>query len=181
MPPPVITIADLAEHEGREVSLRGWVYNWRKKGKLRFIILRDGFGYLQCVVFRPEVEDTVWQSAVELTQESSVELTGTLVADERAPGGYELKLSRLQPIQIAPEYPIGKKDHGPDFLLNNRHLWLRSRRQPSGGPRGWTPETGSSSIPIRWTTTRRRSPTAFRSTGVGSASAGTRPGTPSWR
>jgi asparaginyl-tRNA synthetase len=129
MSPPVITIADLADHEGQEVSLRGWVYNWRKKGKLRFIILRDGFGYLQCVVFRPEVDESVWQSAVELTQESSVELTGTLVADQRAPGGYELKLSRLRPIQIAPEYPIGKKDHGPDFLLNHRHLWLRSKRQ----------------------------------------------------
>jgi asparaginyl-tRNA synthetase len=126
---PVITIAELAEHEGQEVTLRGWVYNWRKKGKLRFIILRDGFGYLQCVVFRPEVDEAVWQTAVELTQESSVEITGRLVADERAPGGYELKVSGVEAIQIAPEYPIGKKDHGPDFLLNHRHLWLRSRRQ----------------------------------------------------
>jgi len=125
----VITIADLANHEGETVTLRGWVYNWRKKGKLRFIILRDGFGYLQCVVFRPEVDETVWEKAVELTQESSVALTGTLVADDRAPGGYELKVSTIEAIQVAPEYPIGKKDHGPDFLLNHRHLWLRSRRQ----------------------------------------------------
>jgi len=125
----IITIADLADHEGETVSLRGWVYNWRKKGKLRFIILRDGFGYLQCIVFRPEVEEEVWETAVELTQESSVEVTGRLVADERAPGGYELKVSDLRTLQVAPEYPIGKKDHGPDFLLNHRHLWLRSRRQ----------------------------------------------------
>ncbi len=126
---PVITIADLPQHEDREVTLRGWVYNWRKKGKLRFIILRDGFGYLQCVVFRPEVEESVWEAAVALTQESSVEITGRVVADERAPGGFELKVSGLSPVQIAPEYPLGKKEHGVDFLLNHRHLWLRSRRQ----------------------------------------------------
>ena len=129
MSTPVITIADLADHVGQEVRVQGWVYNWRKKGKLRFIILRDGFGYLQCIVFRPEVEDEVWETAVTLTQESSLEVTGTVVADERAPGGFELKVSALKALQIAPEFPIGKKDHGPDFLLNNRHLWLRSKRQ----------------------------------------------------
>ncbi len=125
----VITIAELTAHAGEEITIRGWVYNWRKKGKLRFIILRDGFGYLQCIVFRPEVEDEVWETAVTLTQESSLEVTGTVVADERAPGGFELKVSALKALQIAPEFPIGKKDHGPDFLLNNRHLWLRSKRQ----------------------------------------------------
>ncbi len=126
---PVITIADLPDHEGREVTIRGWVYNWRKKGKIRFVILRDGFGYLQCVVFRPEVEEAVWEAAVALTQESSVEITGTVVADERAPGGFELKVSGIVPVQVAPEYPLGKKEHGVDFLLNHRHLWLRSKRQ----------------------------------------------------
>ncbi len=125
----VITIAELADHVGEDVTVCGWVYNWRKKGKLRFIILRDGFGYLQCIVFRPEVDEAVWETAVELTQESSLEVTGRLVADDRAPGGFELKVSALKIVQIAPEYPIGKKDHGPDFLLNHRHLWLRSRRQ----------------------------------------------------
>jgi asparaginyl-tRNA synthetase len=129
MAAPHITIAELGEHVGETVTLRGWVYNWRKKGKLRFIILRDGYGYLQCVVFRPEVEDEVWETAVALTQESSVEVTGSVAADDRAPGGYELKVSGLCAVQISPEYPIGKKDHGVDFLLNNRHLWLRSRRQ----------------------------------------------------
>jgi asparaginyl-tRNA synthetase len=129
MSTPVITIADLASHVDTDVTVQGWVYNWRKKGKLRFIILRDGFGYLQCIVFRPEVDESVWETAVELTQESSVRVTGRLVADDRAPGGYELKVSALEPVHIAPEFPIGKKDHGPDFLLNHRHLWLRSKRQ----------------------------------------------------
>jgi asparaginyl-tRNA synthetase len=126
---PVITIAQLEQHADQDVTLRGWVYNWRKKGKLRFIILRDGFGYLQCVVFRPEVSEETWEAAVALTQESSVEISGRLVADDRAPGGYELKADRVTPIQVAPEFPIGKKDHGVDFLLNHRHLWLRSKRQ----------------------------------------------------
>jgi asparaginyl-tRNA synthetase len=126
---PVITIADLARHVDSEVTLRGWVYNWRKKGKLRFIILRDGFGYLQCVVFQPEVADQVWEAAVALTQESSLEVSGVVRAEERAPGGFELKVTAIEAIQIAPEFPIGKKDHGPDFLLNHRHLWLRSKKQ----------------------------------------------------
>lgn len=125
---PVVTIADLAEHEGQEVTLKGWVYNWRKKGKIRFIILRDGFGYLQCVVFRPEVDERVWEAAVALTQESSLEITGVVKEESRAPGGYELKVTDIRPVQIAPEYPLGKKEHGVDFLLNHRHLWLRSKR-----------------------------------------------------
>jgi asparaginyl-tRNA synthetase len=129
MAPAIITISELGDHVGDEVTVKGWVYNWRKKGKLRFIILRDGFGYLQCVVFRPEVDETAWETAVELTQESSCEITGVVAVDERAPGGYELKVSAIRPVQISPEYPIGKKDHGVDFLLNHRHLWLRSRRQ----------------------------------------------------
>jgi asparaginyl-tRNA synthetase len=129
MPRPVITIADLAEHADQEVTIRGWVYNWRKKGKLRFVILRDGFGYLQCVVFQPEVEEAVWNRAVELTQESSITITGRIAVDERAPGGFELKVSDIEIVHVSPEFPIGKKDHGPDFLLNHRHLWLRSKRQ----------------------------------------------------
>ncbi|MCG6964588.1 MAG: asparagine--tRNA ligase [Acidobacteria bacterium] len=126
---PVITIGELSEHVGNEVTVRGWVFNWRKKGKLRFIILRDGFGYLQCVVFRPEVDEPTWDAAVELTQESSLEVRGVVARDDRAPGGYELKVTGLTAIQVAPEYPIGKKDHGVDFLLSHRHLWLRSKRQ----------------------------------------------------
>ena len=126
---PVITLAELSQYAEQEVTINGWVYNWRKKGKLRFIILRDGFGYLQCVVFQPEVDEAVWEKAVALTQESSVAITGKVAVDERAPGGFELKVSAIDVVQLAPEYPIGKKDHGPDFLLNHRHLWLRSKRQ----------------------------------------------------
>ncbi len=129
MSTPVITIADLGSHVDQIVTIQGWVYNWRKKGKLRFIILRDGFGYLQCVVFQPEVDEAVWETAVELTQESSVRITGRLVADDRAPGGFELKVTALEPVQISPEFPIGKKEHGIDFLFDHRHLWLRSKRQ----------------------------------------------------
>ncbi len=128
MSAPVVTIADLHEYVGQEVTLKGWVYNWRKKGKIRFIILRDGFGYLQCVVFRPEVEGRVWEAAVALTQESSLEISGVVAEESRAPGGHELKVTDIRPVQLAPEYPQGKKDHGVDFLLNHRHLWLRSRR-----------------------------------------------------
>lgn len=125
---PVITIDQLADFSGQEVTLRGWVYNWRKKGKIRFIILRDGFGYLQCVVFRPEVDERVWEQAVALTQESSVEVSGLVSADDRAPGGFELKVGDVRALDVAPEYPLGKKDHGIDFLLNHRHLWFRSQR-----------------------------------------------------
>ena len=125
----VITISQLSDHVEEQVTLRGWVYNWRKKGKLRFIILRDGFGYLQCVVFRPNVDDEVWEAATRLTQESSIEISGNLIADERAPGGFELQVNQIKILQITEDYPIGKKDHGVDFLLNHRHLWLRSKRQ----------------------------------------------------
>ncbi len=129
MKDPVITISQLSDHVEEQVTLRGWVYNWRKKGKLRFIILRDGFGYLQCVVFRPNVDDEVWEAATQLTQESSIEISGKLIADERAPGGFELQVNQIKILQITEDYPIGKKDHGVDFLLNHRHLWLRSKRQ----------------------------------------------------
>jgi len=129
MAPPIITTAELSAHVGEEITLRGWVYNWRKKGKIRFIILRDGFGYLQCVVFQPEVALAVWEAAVALTQESSLEISGRLRADERAPGGFELQVTGIVTVQVCSEWPLGKKDHGPDFLLSHRHLWLRSKRQ----------------------------------------------------
>lgn len=129
MKDPVISISQLSDYIDKHVSIRGWVYNWRKKGKLRFIILRDGFGYLQCVVFRPNVSEDVWEAATQLTQESSLEISGTLTSDERAPGGYELQVDGIRIFQITDDYPIGKKEHGVDFLLNHRHLWLRSKRQ----------------------------------------------------
>ncbi len=125
---PVVRIADLGDHVGEQVTLQGWVYNWRKKGKIRFVILRDGTGYLQCVVFKPNVEEPVWDAAVALTQESSLHVTGTVKEDSRAPGGFELNVTDLEVVSLSPEYPIGKKDHGVDFLLGQRHLWMRSQR-----------------------------------------------------
>jgi asparaginyl-tRNA synthetase len=114
---------------GQEVRVRGWLYNARSSGKLRFLVVRDGSGYLQAVVVKPTVGERVWTDAERLTQESSLWLTGTVKQDARSPGGVELGVADLGIVQLSPEYPIGPKEHGPDFLLNNRHLWLRSKRQ----------------------------------------------------
>ena len=114
---------------GQEVRVHGWLYNARSSGKLRFLVVRDGSGYLQAVVVRPTVGEPVWADAERLTQESSLWLTGRVKQDARSPGGVELEVAELGIVQLSPEYPIGPKEHGPDFLLNNRHLWLRSKRQ----------------------------------------------------
>ena len=114
---------------GEQVRVSGWLYNARSSGKLRFLVVRDGSGYLQSVVFRPGVEERVWEDAGRVTQESSLHVAGTVKAEPRAPGGVELQLSELEIVQLCPDYPITPKDHGPDFLLNHRHLWLRSKRQ----------------------------------------------------
>jgi len=124
-----VTIEDLAKHEGEEVTLKGWVYNIRGKGKLQFIILRDGSGLCQCVVFKANVSEEVFEETKSLTQESSLTVKGKVVASEKAPGGYELDVNDLQIIQIAVDYPITPKEHGDSFLRENRHLWLRSSRQ----------------------------------------------------
>ncbi|MDD5563768.1 MAG: asparagine--tRNA ligase [Thermoanaerobaculaceae bacterium] len=114
---------------GEQVRVSGWLYNARSSGKLRFLVVRDGSGYLQSVVFRPGVEETVWEEAGRVTQESSLKVVGTVKAEARAPGGVELQVSELTIVQLCPDYPITPKEHGPDFLLNHRHLWLRSKRQ----------------------------------------------------
>jgi asparaginyl-tRNA synthetase len=123
------TIRRIGEFEGREVRVRGWLYNKREKGKLAFLVLRDGTGYLQAVAFQPEVPPEVFAACQRLTQESSLEATGAIRKDARAPGGYEMSLRSLTVLQIAHEYPITPKEHGPDFLLDHRHLWLRSSKQ----------------------------------------------------
>jgi len=126
------TIAHAAAFEGKEVTLRGWLYNLRESGKIRFPIFRDGSGVMQAVVSKGEVSDALWQRVGELTQESSVIARGTLRREPRAPGGYELVLRDLEVVQRVPEsdpYPISLKEHGVDFLLNHRHLWIRSPRQ----------------------------------------------------
>jgi asparaginyl-tRNA synthetase len=123
------SIRGIGAHEGREVRIRGWLYNKREKGKLVFLILRDGTGYLQAVAYKPEVPPDVFESCQRASQESSLTVTGTIRPDARAVGGYEMNLTGLEIHQIVPDYPIRPKEHGPDFLLDHRHLWLRSSRQ----------------------------------------------------
>ncbi|MBI4466800.1 MAG: asparagine--tRNA ligase [Acidobacteria bacterium] len=125
-------IARAGDFEGREITLRGWLYNLRESGKIRFPIFRDGSGLMQAVVSKAEVSEAVWQRVGELTQESSVLARGTIHREPRAPGGFELVLRDLEVLQRVPEddpYPIAPKEHGVDFLLSHRHLWIRSARQ----------------------------------------------------
>jgi asparaginyl-tRNA synthetase len=129
---PVVTIRNLKEYVGQEISLQGWLYNKTGKGKLHFLQVRDGTGICQAVVFRGNVREEEFEAAKGLTQESCLILTGLVKADERAPGvpgGYELDVRSLQIVQIAAPYPIAPKEHGVEFLMQNRHLWLRSSRQ----------------------------------------------------
>ena len=128
----IIRIEDVARYDGQEVTLRGWVYDRTDKGKLRFIQLRDGTGVIQCVAFKRDMDEEQFAEAGKLTQESSVVITGTVRSDERAPGipgGFELGVQSLEVIHIAEDYPITPKEHGTEFLMDNRHLWLRSSRQ----------------------------------------------------
>ena len=128
----VIQIENIGQYEGQEVTIRGWLYLKTGKGKLQFLRVRDGTGIAQCVVFRGEVSDEDFEAARELSQESSLIITGTVRRDDRAPGvpgGYEIGVSHLEVIQIAEPYPITPKEHGVEFLMDHRHLWLRSSRQ----------------------------------------------------
>ncbi|MGH9339809.1 MAG: asparagine--tRNA ligase [Acidobacteriota bacterium] len=122
-------IADIGKHVDREVTLKGWLYHKTDKGKLRFLLVRDGTGTIQAVVFQKNVAPEVFEAADGLTQESSLAVTGKVKKDDRAPGGYELDVTDLQVIQLAHDYPITPKEHGTAFLMENRHLWLRSSRQ----------------------------------------------------
>ncbi len=125
-------IQDLPRLVGETVTLQGWLYNRTSKGKLVFLQVRDGTGICQCVVFRPNVGDELFAIADKLTLESSLIITGTVRADARAPGvpgGYELDVQTLQVVHRAEEYPIGPKEHGVEFLMDHRHLWIRSSRQ----------------------------------------------------
>lgn len=122
-------ISDISGHEGAEVTIKGWVYNKTDKGKLRFLMLRDGTGIIQAVVFKNNVTEESFASADSATQESSIIVTGTVRKDDRAPGGYELDVRECSIVQLAVDYPITPKEHGTSFLMENRHLWLRSSRQ----------------------------------------------------
>lgn len=122
-------IRDAKDYTGQEVTIRGWVYNKRGHGKVKFLILRDGTGLMQAVIVQGECDDDSFARFDDLTQESSVIVTGTIREEARSVGGYELGLKSLEIVQIAEEYPIQPKEHGAEFLLDNRHLWLRSRLQ----------------------------------------------------
>ncbi|MBA2502733.1 MAG: asparagine--tRNA ligase [Pyrinomonadaceae bacterium] len=124
-----IYINQLSEHEGEEVTLKGWLYNLRSSGKLLFPQLRDGTGVVQGVVVKKEVSPEIWESLKSLGQESSLIVRGRVRADERAPGGFELDLTHAEVLQATEGYPITPKEHGTEFLMDHRHLWLRSRRQ----------------------------------------------------
>ncbi len=128
---PHIYIQDIAEHVEKEVTLKGWLYNKTDKGKLRFLLIRDGTGVIQTVVFQKNVSPEVFQATDTLAQESSLVVTGTIRKDERALGGFEMDVHKLEVIQVADSYPISPKEHGTSFLMDNRHLWLRSARQHS--------------------------------------------------
>ena len=131
---PITTIADVGNHDGQSVTIRGWLYNKRESGKLIFPIFRDGTGVIQGVVPKNQVTPEVFDTLKNLTDESSVIVTGKVRADKRAPGGFELDVNDVKVIQRVPEdepFPIARKEHGPDFLMEHRHLWIRTPRQTS--------------------------------------------------
>jgi len=123
------TIREIGSHVGDSVTIGCWLTRRRSSGKILFLQLRDGTGFVQAVAVKDEVSDEVWETAQELTQESSLYLTGKVREDSRSPGGYELSVEGIEAIQIAQGYPITPKEHGVDFLMDHRHLWIRSARQ----------------------------------------------------
>src|ERR687895_1308066 len=122
-------IEDIAKHEGQSVTIRGWLHNRRSSGKIHFLTVRDGSGFIQCVMSKKAVGDETFTKADHLAQESAVIVEGTVRADSRAPGGYELDVTNLQIVADSQNYPITPKEHGVDYLLDRRHLWIRSARQ----------------------------------------------------
>jgi asparaginyl-tRNA synthetase len=132
MPSPIATISQIGKHDGENVTIRGWLYNLRESGKLLFPIFRDGTGVIQGVVAKNAVAPEVFESLKGLTQESSVIVEGKVRSDKRAPGGYELDVTSVNVLQRVSEndpYPISLKEHGVDFLMDHRHLWVRTPRQ----------------------------------------------------
>ncbi len=128
----MVEIRQLGEHLGEQVTVRGWVEATRGHGKVSFTVLRDGTGVLQGVLLKETVDNATWDVQQSLTQESVVALTGEVKEDARAPGGYELGVTEVELLSSAEEYPIQPKEHGVDFLLDHRHLWLRSSMQRAG-------------------------------------------------
>lgn len=122
-------LSEVGEHVGQEIEIRGWLYNKRSSGRIQFLIIRDGTDLIQGVLVRDEVSAEVFEAAKTLTQESSIIVRGIVRTDERSVSGYELSITDLEIVQIADEYPITPKEHGVDYLMDRRHLWLRSQKQ----------------------------------------------------
>ena len=126
---PDVPVRHLRDHDGERVSVRGWVGAARSSGKIAFLQVRDGSGIVQCVVSRRDVPEKTWEEATRATQESTVHVVGTARRDDRAPGGVELHVAELELLHLTQDYPITPKEHGTAFLMEHRHLWLRSNRQ----------------------------------------------------
>ena len=126
---PWVRIREAVDHVGATVEIRGWVTHRRSSGKVQFVMVRDGSGQIQCVAGKKDLSEAQWEASESLTQESAVIVRGTVKADTRQVGGVELGLSSLEVVSLAPDYPITPKEHGVDFLMDHRHLWLRSPRQ----------------------------------------------------
>jgi asparaginyl-tRNA synthetase len=126
---PVVYIEDIAAHVGEAVTIRGWLANRRSSGKIHFLQVRDGSGFIQAVMSKAAVGDEVFERAGHLSQESAVTVTGNVRADARAPGGFELDATGFEIVSVSHDYPITPKEHGVDFLMDRRHLWIRSARQ----------------------------------------------------
>ncbi|MFH1879032.1 MAG: asparagine--tRNA ligase [Candidatus Omnitrophota bacterium] len=124
-----VLIENISKYEGQDIQIKGWLYNKRSSGKLHFLQLRDGTGIIQAVIFKNDVTPEVFELADKITQESSIIVTGTVKADARSPIGFELSAKDLKLVQMAESYPITPKEHGIDYLMDYRHLWLRSKRQ----------------------------------------------------
>ena len=129
MEPEKTAISRIGERNGREATVRGWLYNRRSSGKIQFLIVRDGTGYLQTVVVKADVSPETWAEAERATQECSLAVSGSVREDKRAPGGYEMSATKVEVIGPSEGYPITPKEHGVDFLLSQRHLWMRSAQQ----------------------------------------------------
>ena len=126
---PIAYIEDIARFEGQPVRLRGWLHNRRSSGKIHFLTLRDGTGFIQCVMVKKQVGDEQFTRADHLAQESAIIIEGGVRADSRAPGGYEIDVASLEVVSESKDFPITPKEHGVDYLLDRRHLWIRSQRQ----------------------------------------------------
>ncbi|HEY6930090.1 MAG TPA: amino acid--tRNA ligase-related protein, partial [Thermoanaerobaculia bacterium] len=122
-------ISHIGQKAGGQASVLGWLYGKRSSGKIQFLIVRDGTGYLQVVVPKAEVPGSVWEAAERAAQEASLAVTGTVREDKRAPGGYEMTATSVEILGPSENYPITPKEHGVDFLMSQRHLWMRSSKQ----------------------------------------------------